>query len=79
MILGIVTATICISNPLFATVLFSIKTNYQVTRTQGSDEDTKAVGNKEILALFAGKKISRDDSLKELGNTNGSPLYLIHV
>lgn len=60
-------------------MFFSIKTNYQVTRVLGGNEDAKSVSKKEVLALFAGKKISRDDTLKELGDANGATLYLIHI
>ena len=45
----------------------------------GGNEDAKSVSKKEVLALFAGKKISRDDTLKELGDANGATLYLIHI
>ena len=69
----------CISNPLLAKVFFSAKRDYQVTHIRGDGSDTYTVKKEKILELFIGKKIVRDDSLKELGNTSGATLYLIHV
>lgn len=76
---GVITAIIYVLNPLLAAVLFSTKTNYQVTYAWGSESRIRTVGKKEVMNLFVGKKIVRDDSLKEIGNENGSSMYFIPV
>lgn len=78
-LLSVITVIIRVSNPLLAAVLFSTKTNYQVTYAWGSESRIRTAGKKEVMNLFVGKKIVRDDSLKEIGNENGSSVYFIPV
>lgn len=74
-----ITVWIYVSNPLLAAVLFSTKINYQVTYVWGGESRISTMGKKEVMNLFAGKEIVRDDSLKEIGNENGSSMYFIPV
>lgn len=74
--LAIVIMVMRISNPLLASVFFSPEREYQITYTRRG-EAPYTVKKKEVLKLFIGKEIIRDDSQKDIGMSNGDAVYLI--